>query len=547
MVINEGPEKSTSQEKRDSSQTTVSEKGASGSVAPNNEPILNKNENTQDVHLPESSRSDLFKEFSISEKENFSISVPEDEIEFDTADVKADQADLYKNSSDEKSNVDYSVYSDPNNKDWQKIWESDSMWSSNSNLKLVEEGEKVKEVMDLRPVMNEAFKRLSEVTGEKLPPSENSFNEEANNNYGRLFKKNEQSKPTEAKAAEELDPTGKTELSKQLESNLIADQGYYHETSGESRGRAYKSKIETTLKLLKEDKLDLEDPENKKLVVMIARQLYGEAALEPTFLPAFAKQLKMFERGRDTDPALINKISESLTADQVQMLLDGSVYSLEKRLVKAPTPWLLEKSDKISDKQLETIRDSKGETVESVTKTMKQVWGEKELNRIEKDVFNKTGYNTDIANLVAESGSYSGAVQQLVAQGKLTSKELASVTYLINIAETAPAYRSGSIEKLFDAITVLLEDSDRLQVEKKKEEQKEQASNQYNEELKEKVLKAVEQYLSTLGIADTVVDLSMKKYQSVEELIRLTKKLKNVQETNPSLPASTYLDDSFPN
>jgi hypothetical protein len=145
---------------------------------------------------------------------------------------------------------------------------------------------------------------------------------------------------------------------------------------------------------LQEGKLDLNDPEVKKMVVAIARQLYVEAALEPNQVLPFYEMLKMGEFGRNITPEQFEKLVNDLSPDQMKRLLDGSIATLKERLISPPKAWIMNRNGVISDQELDVLRGQRGANPRQVLDVVNKVWTRDEILQSEMNFYDQTGYHT---------------------------------------------------------------------------------------------------------------------------------------------------------
>jgi hypothetical protein len=212
--------------------------------------------------------------------------------------------------------------------------------------------------------------------------------------FGSLFDSQSTTSTTGTPVKERPLETNKAELAQNVVDAVLNGQPLFHETSGENRGKAYKSRIENTLKLLQEGKLDLNDPEVKKMVVAIARQLYVEAALEPNQVLPFYEMLKMGEFGRNITPEQFEKLVNDLSPDQMKRLLDGSIATLKERLISPPKAWIMNRNGVISDQELDVLRGQRGANPRQVLDVVNKVWTRDEILQSEMNFYDQTGYHT---------------------------------------------------------------------------------------------------------------------------------------------------------
>jgi hypothetical protein len=305
----------------------------------------------------------------------------------------------------------------------------------------------------------------------------------------------------------------------------VQQEGYFHAVTNDVnskedvRGRAYAKNINNALSYLKKEPLDLNDPEVKKMVVAIARQLYSEAALEPNLIPFFHEVLQMKEFGRQITEEQLNQIIGSLSEKQLATLHDGVVVSLQERLKTAPKGWIMEKQGTINTEELEDLRGKKDVGLERVWRTVSKVWSKEEIVQAETNFKRQTGYNTEFGEkFIANGGNIDQAISDIVkrqaetcASGKINEQPQES-QQSAELQFRPKSYLFGSQSEVLEA------GADLYRIH---EEEREESSPFYSgigKLISPFAMSALELALSRAGNPDMVVDPKFRKYISTSEI-----------------------------
>ena len=316
-------------------------------------------------------------------------------------------------------------------------------------------------------------------------------------------------------------PKVEIELKQNVVDSILSRDGYFHSTTGESRGRAFKARIENSLEFLQKKDLDLNDPEVKKMVVAVARQLYSEGALEPNQVPLFHELLKMKEFGREISSEQLDKVIGGLSQDQVKKLLDGSVVTLKERLISPPKAWKMNKSGVITDGELETVRGKKDASLREVWDVVEKVWSKDEIFQAEATFHSQTGYNTGFYQLSQQTGSFSAAITVLEGRSSGIPGNAAYLSTLtsssgetgLNIPLVHSALIGTQKEVLYASGELF-----RAKEEEDKKEKAEQAGSIFSGGYEAWVKNPLVTALAVAGQPDKVLDLANKKYVSTDEV-----------------------------
>jgi len=336
------------------------------------------------------------------------------------------------------------------------------------------------------------------------------------------------------------------ELGQNAVDAVLNHEPLFHETSGENRGRAYKSRIENTLKLLQEGKLDLNDPEVKKMVVAIARQLYAEGALEPNQILPFYEMLKMGEFGRDITPEQFEKLVNDLSPDQMKRLLDGSIATLKERLVSPPKAWIMNRTGALSDEDMDTLRGRKGASPKEVLDVVNNVWSRDEILQAETNFYRQTGYHTSFYEDTNGYTNYAAGLRAIEARADSSTGNNAYLSTLSSSSPDSvesPGYNGFFRSYLTGSIPDVLIASGELMEEQKKEDEREKKENEGGQ-----VSWFTDPLLTTLALAgkvDTVIDTKFRNYIPVDELSQDSTTSPAILSTAIKLPSPDDTDDQI--
>lgn len=341
-----------------------------------------------------------------------------------------------------------------------------------------------------------------------------------NGTFGSLFNVESQNTPTGTPVKDRPLETTTVELSQNVTDAVLNKEPFFHATSGENRGRAYRSRIENTLKLLQEGKLDLNDPEVKKMVVAIARQLYSEAALEPNQVLPFYEMLKIKEFGRDITPEQFEKLVNDMSPDQMKRLLDGSIDTLKERLKSPPKAWIMNKAGEITNQEMDTLRGEKGASPRQVLDVVKKVWTRDEILQSETRFYNQTGYHTSFYEETNGYTNYEAGIKAIEARADSStgnSSYLSTLSASSQSSDEPYTYNKGIFGIFSNNVEDVLLASAALEQQEKdeKEHKKEQFENN---PVSSWFTSPLVTTLALAGKPDEVIDTKFKTYVPVDQI-----------------------------
>jgi len=343
-----------------------------------------------------------------------------------------------------------------------------------------------------------------------------------NDTFGSLFYGESQASLTGTQVKDRPLETTTIELSQNITDAVLNKEPFFHATSGENRGRAYRSRIENTLKLLQEGKLDLNDPEVKKMVVAIARQLYSEAALEPNQVLPFYEMLKINEFGRDITPQQLEKLVNDMSPDQMKRLLDGSIDTLKERLKSPPKAWIMNKAGEITNQEMDTLRGEKGASPRQVLDVVKKVWTRDEILQSETRFYNQTGYHTSFYEETNGYTNYEAGIKAIEARADSSTGNSSYLSTLSASSQSSDEsysynkYNKGILGLFSNDVEAVLFASAALEQKEEEEERKKEQTE--DNPVSSWFTSPIVTTLALAGNPDKVVDLAFKDYLSVAEL-----------------------------
>jgi hypothetical protein len=366
-----------------------------------------------------------------------------------------------------------------------------------------------------------------------------------NNSFGLLFTSDSSVSSVGPLVKDRPLAANKAELAENAFDAVINREPLFHETSGEGRGRAFKSQIENTLKVLQDPTLERNDPEVKKMIAAGARQLYSEAALEPNQVLPFYEMLKMGEFGRNITAEQFEKIINDLSPDQVKKLLDGSIITLKERLISPPKAWLMNKNGVIADEKMENLRGEKGATPKELLDVVNVVWTKGELLRAETNFYIQAGYHTDFYEASNHYKNFDAGIAAIEARHSGNTDSSSYINTLSPLTEFLAglsqrnsiwipnSYLTGTVEDVLFA-------SGQLMQEEKEEKEKVRNESSGQSWFTSQVVTT----LAALGHPDTVIDTKFKTYLSVNEIAADNPVKPVILSTNIKLPSADDTDDT---